>query len=153
MSWLFDGEHEISVGLEERGRSFGLSCDQYGSLAHVSMGALRMAGVEPSVIRLLRNGEPGADVILYGKNWVYTVRMQPLLGRSSLYTLPLDSKLGGPGAGPLYVHEFRDTDYVGGILATILQNEGVPLMDCQEAAEYVRAQQLKNPPRPRRIWE
>ena len=96
MSMEFDGEREINLRLE-RGQSYGLSKDQYGALAHVSMGAFRMAGVEPCEIRLLAD-EPGADVILYGKNWVYTLRMQPLKERSALYGQQLDSKLRGPGA-------------------------------------------------------
>ena len=95
MSWLFDGAEEIRRKLE-RGQSFGLSKDQYGALAHVAMGALRMAGVEPAEIRLLAD-EPGCDVILYGQNYVYTVRMQPRKARTSLFALPLDSKLGGCG--------------------------------------------------------
>ena len=138
MSWDFDGEREINLKLE-RGQSFGLSKDQYGALAHIAMGALRMAGVEPAEIRLLSEGRPGCDVILYGTNFVYTVRMQPDLARSSLYALPLDSKLGGRGC-ELYVHEFRETDYVGGIFATILQHEGVPLMTLEECQEYLRNQ-------------
>ena len=105
--WLFDGEHEINLKLE-RGQSFGLSKDQYGSLAHVSMGARRWAGVEPAEIRLLSEGRPGCDVILYGHAFQFTIRMQPDLARSSLYVLPLDSKLGGPGC-EMYVHEFRET--------------------------------------------
>ena len=142
MSWLFDGEHEINLKLE-RGQSFGLSKAQYGALAHIAMGALRMAGVEPAEIRLLHKegGDviPGCDVILYGKNLVYTVRMQPMKGRSMLCGLPLDSKLGGPGV-ELYVHEFRETDYVGGILATILHHEGVTFMTLEECQEYLRRQ-------------
>lgn len=137
--WDFDGEHEIKVGLEERGKSFQLSCDQYGALAQVSMGAFRMAGVEPSMIRLLPGGEPGADVVLYGKNWVYTLRMQPMKRRSALYGQQLDSKLGGPGV-TLCTHEFRDTDYVGGILAAILSLEGQPIMTVEEYQEYLRHQ-------------
>ena len=143
MSWLFDGENEIRVGLEERGKSFGLSMHQYGALAHIAMGALRMAEVEPAEIRLLRKegGDviPGCDVILYGKNFVYTVRMQPLAERSSLYALPLDSKLGGPGC-ELCVHEFRDTDYIGAILTHILAREGVPIMSPEDAEEWLRRQ-------------
>ena len=79
----FDGQREINLRLE-RGESYGLTKAQYGSLAHVSMGALKMANVEPSEIRLLPDGQPGADVILYGKNWVYTVRMEPSKERTSL---------------------------------------------------------------------
>ena len=135
MSWLFDGEHEINLKLE-RGQSFGLSKDQYGALAHIAMGALRMAGVEPAEIRLL-NDEPGCDVILYGKNLVYTVRMQPMKGRSMLCGLPLDSKLGGPGC-ELHVHEFRGPDFVGDILAVILHCEGIPVMSLGEYQEYLR---------------
>jgi hypothetical protein len=140
MSWLFDGEREINLGLE-RGQSFGLSKDQYGALANLCMGALRMAGVEPSEIRFLHDEEgeivPGCDVILYGKSFVYTVRMQPQRGRSSLYALPLDSKLGGSGV-ELYTHEFKQTDYVGGILATILSHEGVQFMTLGELEEWNR---------------
>ena len=138
MSWLFDGEQEINLKLE-RGQSFGLSKDQYGALAHVAMGALRMAQVEPAEIRLLSEGRPGCDVILYGKSFVYTIRMQPMKERSSLYALPLDSKLGGPGV-ELYTHEFRESDYVGGILATILRSEGVQFISLEECQEYLRQQ-------------
>jgi hypothetical protein len=135
--WLFDGEHEINLKLE-RGSSFGLSKDQYGALAHIGMAALRMADVEPAEIRLLAE-EPGCDVILYGKAFVYTVRMQPLKGRSSLFALPLDSKLGGPGV-ELCVHEFRDTDYVGAILTHILAHEGIPLMSWEDVEEWRKRQ-------------
>jgi hypothetical protein len=135
--WLFDGESEIRVGLEERGQSFQLSRDQYGAIAHVSMGAFRMGGVEPCEIRLLPNGEPGCDVILFGKNWVYTLRMEPMKGRSMLCGLPLDSRLGGPGC-ELYVHEFRGSDFVGDILAVILHHEGIPVMTVDEYQEYLR---------------
>jgi hypothetical protein len=137
--WDFDGEHEIRVGLEERGRSFQLSTDQYGALAQVAMGALRLAGVEPSMIRLLPSGEPGADVVLYGKNWVYTLRMEPMKRRSALYGQQLDSKLGGPGV-ELCVHEFRDTNYVGAILTHILAHEGIPLMSFEELQEWHKRQ-------------
>ena len=137
--WDFDGEHEIRVGLEERGKSFQLSCDQYGALAQVSMGAFRMAGVEPSVIRLLPSGEPGADVVLYGKNWVYTLRMEPMKRRSALYGQKLDSTLGGPGV-ELCTHEFRDTDYVGAILTHILAHEGIPLMSWEDMEEWHKRQ-------------
>ena len=65
--------------------------------------------------------------------------MQPNLARSSLYVLPLDAKLGGPGC-EMYVHEFRETDYVGGILATILRHEGVTFMSLEECQEYLRDQ-------------
>jgi hypothetical protein len=135
MSMEFDGEAEINLRLE-RGQSYGLTKDQYGALAHVSMGAYRMAGVEPCEIRLLRD-EPGCDVILYGKNWVYTIRMQPLKERSMLCGLPLDSKLGGLGC-ELHVHKFRETDFVGDIFATILHHEGIPVMNMDEYQEYLR---------------
>ena len=136
MSWLFDGEHEINLKLE-KGQIFSLSKAQYGSLAQISMAAFRWAGVEPCEIRLLREGGngdviPGCDVVLYGKRLVYTIRMQPKRegfcapgeriteGRSTLFALPLDSKLGGPGV-ELHVHEFRPEagDYTGAILAAI----------------------------------
>ena len=130
MSWLFDGAEEIRRKLE-RGQSFGLSKDQYGALAHVAMGALRMAGVEPAEIRLLAD-EPGCDVILYGQNYVYTVRMQPRKARTSLFALPLDSKLGGCGVSLCPPHEFRESDFVGDILATILRHEGVDVMTLDE---------------------
>ena len=97
------------------------------------MGALRMAGVEPAEIRLLREegGDviPGCDVILYGKNLVYTVRMQPAKARSMLCALPLDSKLGGPGC-ELHVHEFRGPDFVGDIFASHFALRRDPRHDC-----------------------
>ena len=129
MSWLFDGEQEFNLKLE-RGESFGLSKAMYGSLAHIAMGARRIAGVEPCEIRLLAD-EPGCDVILYGRNYVYTIRMQPLKERSSLFGLPLDSKLEGPGV-EMYVHHFLGSDFVGDIFATILQHEGVDVMTLGE---------------------
>jgi hypothetical protein len=137
MSWDFDGQREIDLKLE-RGQSFGLSKAQYGSLAHVSMGAFRWAGVEPCEIRLLA-GESGADVILYGHAFQFTIRMQPKAQRSRLFALPLDSKLSGPGV-ELYTHEFRGSDFVGGILATILRHEGVQFMSLEECNEYLRDQ-------------
>jgi hypothetical protein len=95
--------------------------------------------LEPSMIRLLPSGEPGADVILYGKNWVYTLRMEPMKRRSALYGQQLDSKLGGPGV-ELCVHEFRDTDYVGAILTHILAHEGIPLMSWEDVEEWHKRQ-------------
>lgn len=63
--------------------------------------------------------------------------MQPFKQRSTLYALPLDSKLGGPGVR-LHTHEFRDTDYIGAILAHILAYEGVPLMSWEDMEEWHR---------------
>jgi len=134
MSWLFDGAEELNNKLE-RGQSFGLTKDQYGALAHVSMWARFYAAVEPSEIRFLykEGGDiiPGADVILYGEKVVYTVRMDPLRKRCTLYYLPLDSKLSGPGC-LLYTHAFESTDYVGDILAAMLQHEGVDVTTLDE---------------------
>ena len=63
MSWDFDGQREIDRKLEW-GASFGLTKDQYGALAHIAMGALRMADVQPAEIRFLPSGAAGCDVIL-----------------------------------------------------------------------------------------
>ena len=71
--------------------------------------------------------------------------------RSTLFALPLDSKLEGCGV-ELCVHEFEETNYVGPILSVILQSEGVPMMDHEQAVRYVKEQQFRNPPRPRPIW-
>ncbi len=128
-SWLFDGEQEFNLKLE-RGQSFGLSKPQYGALAHIALAALRTAGVEPCEIRLLVD-QPGCDVILYGQNFVYTIRMEPLKEQSGLYALPLDSKLGGPGC-ELCIHQFAGPDYVGDIFATILRHEGIDTMTLGE---------------------
>jgi hypothetical protein len=129
MTWLFDGQHEFDLKLE-RGQSFGLSKPQYGALAHIAMGALRMAGVEPCEIRLLVD-QPGCDVVLYGRAFQYTIRMQPMKERSSLFALPLDSKLSGPGV-ELCIHHFGGSDFVGDIFPTILQHEGVDVMTLGE---------------------
>ena len=51
--------------------------------------------------------------------------------RSSLYALPLDSKLSGPGC-ELCVHRFENSDFVGDIFPTILQHEGVDTMTLGE---------------------
>ena len=99
------------------------------------MGALRMGGVEPCEIRFLPSGEPGCDVTLFGRQNCYTVRMEPRKQRTSLYALPLDSKLSGPG-GELHVHEWTGTDYVGGTLACILGHEGIRLMSWQDAEDW-----------------
>jgi hypothetical protein len=116
-------------------------------LAQISMAALRWAEVQPCEIRLLRQGGngdiiPGCDVILYGKHLVYTVRMEPQRHRSTLFALPLDSKLGGPGC-EIHVHDFCPAtgDYVGLILAAILHHEGVPsVYELKSAEEYLREQ-------------
>ena len=150
MSIPFDGEAEIRQRLE-RGQSYGLTKDQYGALANTSMAAFRMCGAEPCEIRMLADA-PGCDVTLFASRHMYTLRMEPLKERSTLFALPLDSKLAGCGV-ELCVHEFRDTDYVGDILAVILHHEGVPLMDCEQASRYVAEQQALNPPRPRRLLE
>jgi hypothetical protein len=134
MSWLFDGAEELSN--LERGESFGLSKDEYGALAHLSMSAFRWAEIEPCEIRLLhdpRDGQviPGCDVVLYGRAAVYTVRMDPFKRRSTLFFLPIDSKLGGPGC-LLYTHDFAGDDYVGLILPAMLKKEGVDLSSWEE---------------------
>ena len=106
-----------------------------GALANVSIAALRWAGVEPCEIRLLHkaSGEviPGCDVLLYGANYLFTVRMEPLKERCSLYGLPLDSKLSGPGV-ELYKHQFEGTDFVGATLAVILRREDVDIFSRPE---------------------
>ena len=138
MSWLFDGQHEINLKLE-RGQSFGLSKAQYGSLAHVAMGAFRWAGVEPCEIRLL-DDEPGCDLLLWGHAFQFTIRMQPGKQRSTLYAIPLDSSLSdGPGV-ELYCFQFNPPDFVGLILATILRHEGVQFSNMEEAEQYLRDQ-------------
>jgi hypothetical protein len=53
--------------------------------------------------------------------------MEPQAARSTLYALPIDSILTGPGC-EVCVHEFRETDFVGDMLAVILRNEGVDVM-------------------------
>jgi hypothetical protein len=130
MSWDFDGEREINLKLE-RGQSFGLSKDQYGALAHVAMGALNQAGVEPARISILPTGEPGCDVVLYGRNYAFTVRMESLKERSSLFALPMESHLDGPGR-EVYFHQWEGSDYVGDILAIILRSEGLDVMTLRE---------------------
>jgi hypothetical protein len=103
----------------------------------------------------LPEGAPGADVVLYGKNWVYTLRMEPRKERTSLFGQKLDSPLLGPGV-ELHVHEWdwSGSDFTGDTLAVILHHEGVPLTDAREASEYVSEQQLRNPPwPPRRVRE
>jgi hypothetical protein len=144
MSFEFDGQREINLKLE-RGQSFHLTKDQYGALAHISIAALNWAGVEPYEIRLLREGGngdiiPGCDVILYGHTYQYTIRMEPQLARSTLFALPLDSKLSGPGC-EVHVHKFRDTDYTGAILAAILHYEGAPSVHSLKTAEEYLAEQ------------
>ena len=129
-SWDFDGQREIKRKLEW-GASFGLTKAQYGSLAHIAMGALRQAGVQPAEIQFLPSGAAGCDVILYGNNYAYTVRMERQKQRSTLFALPLDSQLSGPGC-LVYTHRFAASDYVGDILALILRNEGVDVMTLPE---------------------
>ena len=150
MSMEFDGQAEINLRLE-RGQSYGLSKDQYGALAHISMAAFRWAGVEPCSISLLAN-EPGCDVILFGHAFQFTIRMQPAKQCSTLFALPLDSQLSGCGV-ELHRHEFNGSDYVGCILAIILRHEGAQFMSPEECDEFVRGQLLKNPMKPRPIWE
>jgi hypothetical protein len=129
-SWEFDGQREINRKLEW-GSSFGLTKDMYGALAHIAMGALRQANVQPAEIKFLPSGAAGCDVVLYGKNCVFTVRMERQKERSTLYALPLDSKLSGPG-NERYSHRFTGNDYVGEILAVILRHEGVDVMTLGE---------------------
>lgn len=129
-SWDFDGQREINRKLEW-GASFGLTKAMYGALAHIAMEALRLADVQPAEIRFLPSGGAGCDVILYGKNYAFTIRMDRQKATSSLYALPLDSKLSGPGC-ELCVHRFEGSDYVGDILATILRREGVDIMSLGE---------------------
>jgi hypothetical protein len=57
--------------------------------------------------------------------------MEPQKERSSLFGLPLDSKLSGPGC-ELYVHRFAGNDYVGDTLAIILRHEGVDVTTLPE---------------------
>lgn len=130
MSWDFDGQREIDRKLEW-GASFGLTKDQYGALAHIAMGALRMADVQPAEIRFLPSGAAGCDVILYGRNYAFTVRMERQKETTAIFALPLDSKLSGPGC-ELHVHRFAGNDYVGDIMAVILRREGVDVMTLGE---------------------
>ncbi len=74
----------------------------------------------------------GCDVILYGRNYVFTVRMEPQKERSSSFGLPLDSQVLPARAVELYVHQFAGNDYVGDILAVILRREGVDVMTLGE---------------------
>jgi hypothetical protein len=138
MSLDFDGQREINQRLE-RGQSYGLSKAQYGSLAHIAMGALRMAQVEPAEIRTLSDGQPGCDVTLWGRSFQYTIRMTPARVTTALYGLPLDSKLGGLGV-ELCHHKFKGSDYTGNTLAVILHHEGVTFATLEECQEYLRNQ-------------
>jgi hypothetical protein len=103
-SWLLDPAEEIRRKLE-RGEFFNLSKDQFGAVVNIAAGAARWAGIEPAEIRRLAD-EPGAEVRLYGRDFVYSIRMRPAAALASLYALPLDSKLGGAGV-LLYEHEFQ----------------------------------------------
>ena len=66
---------------------------------------------------------PGVDLLLCGAQTAYTVRLQPQRLRTSLYSIPLQSRLLGLGA-ELLVHEWEDSDFCGDIAAQILALEG-----------------------------
>ena len=141
MSWLFDGEHEINLKLE-RGSSFGLTKRSMALWRTSRWARCAMAGVEPAEIRLLRKegGDiiPGCDVILFGKaERLSLCEWNRAKNASSLFYLPLDGKLSGPGC-TLHVHEWADPDFIGAILTHILAREGIPLMSWEDVEEWQR---------------
>jgi hypothetical protein len=84
---LFDGVEEVH-SCYERGQSYGLERATYARLAHCAIACSR-AGVEPSTIKRLSNGRPGADLVLYGRA-AYTIRVEP--PTISLFVIGLDAK-------------------------------------------------------------
>jgi hypothetical protein len=71
-SSLFDGVEAVHSW--ERGESFGLERPTYARLGRCAMAVARK-GVEPSTIAKLRSG-PGRDLVLYGAQVAYTIRIQ-----------------------------------------------------------------------------
>jgi hypothetical protein len=90
---IFDGGTEVSR--HERGATFGLSPLTYGQLAHCALRVAQYA-VEPAVIRKLRD-RGGCELVLYGREILFTVRVEAASNRIGLFFLPLDSALSGPG--------------------------------------------------------
>lgn len=86
----FDGRVEIDMRLE-RGASFGLSKATYARMAQASISAERCAGIHPSEMRRLTNGEGGAIVTLYGSHSQCEIKVEVRIARMSLSLLPLDS--------------------------------------------------------------
>ena len=68
---------------------------------------------------------PGIDVLMCGKQPAYTVRVEPQRLRSSLFGIPLKSRLLGLGA-ELLVHEWEGSDITGEIGDKILAAEASP---------------------------
>jgi len=84
---LFDGIEEVHT-CYERGQSYGLDRATYARLAQCAIACSR-AGVEPSTIKRLSNGRPGADLVLYGRA-AYTIRVEP--PTISLFVISLEAK-------------------------------------------------------------
>jgi hypothetical protein len=84
---LFDGIEEVHT-CYERGQSYGLDRATYARVAQCAIACSR-AGVEPSTIKRLSNGRPGADLVLYGRA-AYTIRVEP--PTISLFVISLDAK-------------------------------------------------------------
>jgi hypothetical protein len=72
-SYLFDGGEALHSW--ERGATFQLEPPTYARMARCALTVARK-GVEPSTIAKLRTGKPGCDLILYGKQVAYTIRIQ-----------------------------------------------------------------------------
>ena len=72
-SYLFDGGEAIHSW--ERGTTFQLLPPTYARMARCALAVARK-GVEPSTIAKLRTGKPGCDLVLYGKQVAYTIRIQ-----------------------------------------------------------------------------
>jgi hypothetical protein len=71
-SYLFDGGEALHSW--ERGSTFQLEPPTYARMARCALAVARK-GVEPSTIAKLRTGKPGCDLVLYGRQVAYTIRV------------------------------------------------------------------------------
>ena len=102
------------------GKSFGLTPQQYSAVAYLLLAVQNSVEICETWTLYRR---PGIDVLMCGKQTAYTVRVEPQCLRSSLFRIPLKSRLLGLGA-ELLVHEWEGSDITGEIGYKILAAEG-----------------------------
>jgi hypothetical protein len=91
--WIFDGNAEIRAKLE-RGQSFGLTKSEYYNVVTCGLSAEKYAGIAPSELRTVPDGEVGCVLTLWGKQLAYTVTYKPRIRFLGLTVQPMEP----PGA-------------------------------------------------------
>ena len=94
-------------------------------------------------LRLLRSvrfpeRRNGCDLRLWGRKLQYTVRLDWDKQRSTLYALPLDSKLCSSAGVELYTWKFYKNNYFGDTCARLFRQEGIPVGCVCDDPEFER---------------